>query len=53
LSTRNSTWFNAQGDRHLSAVEQETKAREKAKHQAAQLKDYLRSQDIGPNRLPE
>jgi Uma2 family endonuclease len=46
------TWFNAQGDRHLTAVEQESKAREKAEQRAAQLEEYLRSQGIDPNRLP-
>jgi hypothetical protein len=35
------TWFDAQGDRHLSAIEQESKARTKAEHRAAQLEDYL------------
>jgi hypothetical protein len=46
------TWFNAQGDRHLSAIEQETIAREKAEYRAAQLEASLRSQGIDPNNLP-
>ncbi|MGF1479709.1 MAG: Uma2 family endonuclease [Cyanophyceae cyanobacterium] len=40
------TWYDEQGNRHLSAYEQE-------RQRAERLEAYLRSQGIDPNQLPE
>ncbi|MGB3612796.1 MAG: Uma2 family endonuclease [Elainellaceae cyanobacterium] len=40
------TWYDAQGQRHLSAAEQE-------RRRVARLEAYLRSQGIDPDALPE
>ncbi|NET39756.1 MAG: Uma2 family endonuclease [Cyanothece sp. SIO1E1] len=40
------TWYDAQGNRHLNAEEQERQAKER-------LEAYLRSQGIDPNQLPD
>lgn len=45
LSQEILTWYDAQGDRHLSAEEQERQAKER-------LEAYLRSQGIDPDNLP-
>jgi Uma2 family endonuclease len=54
------SWFDEQGDRHLSAAEQERLRAEQERLRAEQeqqqrerLEAYLRSQGIDPNHLPE
>ncbi|MGF1482162.1 MAG: Uma2 family endonuclease [Cyanophyceae cyanobacterium] len=54
------TWYDEQGNRHLSAQEQERQRAEQERQRAEQerqakerLETYLRSQGIDPNQLPE
>ena len=46
LSQEILTWYDRQGNRHLSAAEQERQAKER-------LEAYLRSQGIDPDQLPD
>jgi Uma2 family endonuclease len=47
------TWYDAQGNRHLSAAEQERQRAEQAQQAKERLEAYLRSQGIDPDHLPE
>jgi hypothetical protein len=47
------TWYDAQGNRHLSAEEQERLRTEQERQRAERLEAYLRSQGIDPEQLPE
>jgi hypothetical protein len=47
------TWYDAQGNRHLSAEEQERQRTEKEQQARQRLEAYLRSQGMDPNHLPE
>ncbi|MBE9101838.1 Uma2 family endonuclease [Vacuolonema iberomarrocanum] len=47
------TWYDAQGNRHLSAEEQERQRTEQERQARQRLEAYLRSQGIDPNHLPE
>jgi Uma2 family endonuclease len=47
------TWYDAQGNRHLSAEEQERQRTEQERRARERLEAYLRSQGIDPNQLPE
>ena len=47
------TWYDAQGDRHLSEAEQERQRAEQALEKAERLETFLRSQGINPDQLPE
>ncbi|NER81464.1 MAG: hypothetical protein F6K42_18230 [Leptolyngbya sp. SIO1D8] len=60
LSQEILTWYNAGGNRHLSAAEQERQRTEQERQRTEQermakerLEAYLRSQGIDPNQLPE
>lgn len=47
------SWYNPQGDRYLSAAEQERSRAEQEQKQRERLEVYLRSQGIDPDHLPE
>lgn len=47
------TWYDAQGQRHLSAEEQERQRTQQERLRVERLEAYLRSQGIDPDRLPE
>jgi Uma2 family endonuclease len=47
------SWFNENGDRHLSAEEQERSRTEQEQRQRERLEAFLRSQGFDPDRLPE
>ncbi|MBE9045325.1 Uma2 family endonuclease [Pleurocapsales cyanobacterium LEGE 10410] len=47
------TWYDAQGDRHLSGEEQQRQRAEQERQRAERLEAYLRSQGIDPEQLPE
>lgn len=47
------TWYDEQGNRHLSAAEQERQRAEQERQQRERLETFLRSQGIDPNQLPE
>ena len=47
------TWYDAQGNRHLSAAEQERLRTEQERQRVERLEAYLRSQGIDPNDLPQ
>ena len=47
------TWYDEQGDRHLSGEEQERQRAERERQRAERLEAYLRSQGIDPEQLPE
>jgi hypothetical protein len=47
------TWYDAQGNRYLSAEEQERQHTEQERQRVERLEAYLRSQGIDPNQLPE
>lgn len=47
------TWYDQQGDRHLSAQEQERQRAEQERQAKERLEAYLRSQGIDPEQLPE
>lgn len=45
------TWYDAQGNRHLSAEEQERQRAEQERQARQRLEAYLRSQGIDPNQI--
>jgi len=45
------TWYNRQGERHLSAAEQEKRRAEQEKRRAEQMEAFLRSQGFDPDNL--
>jgi len=47
------TWYDAQGNRCLSAEEQERQRTEQERQRVERLEAYLRSQGIDPNQLPD
>ncbi|MEB3356429.1 MAG: Uma2 family endonuclease [Synechococcales bacterium] len=47
------TWYDAQGNRHLGAEEQERQRTEQERQRVKRLEAYLRSQGIDPDCLPE
>jgi Uma2 family endonuclease len=53
LSQEILTWYDAQGDRHLSPEEQERLAKEQAQERAEQLEALLRSRGIDPDQLSD
>ena len=60
LSQEILTWYDVQGDRHLTAEEQERQRTEQERQRTEQerqakerLEAYLRSQGIDPDQLPE
>ena len=47
------TWYDAQGNRHLNAEEQERQRTEQERQAKERLEAYLRSQGIDPDQLPD
>lgn len=51
LSQEILTWYDAQGNRHLSAEEQERQHMEQERRRVERLEAYLRSQGIDPDQI--
>ena len=53
LSQEILTWYDGQGNRHLSAAEQERERAEQEQRRRERLEIFLRSQGFDPDHLPE